>query len=121
MDPANTNSRGLQQKPDAARRESKKIIWPLMFFPHMWNDQMDHSARLQHSLKFFNDSRGLWRMFQNDDRKHVIEGRIWKWQLLEPRNRVEPGIIPLRIPLCEIDGNIFRMGEERFESAFPCS
>src|SRR2546430_1941390 len=92
-----------------------------MLLPHMRDDEVHHTPRFEDPLKFLNDTSGLGRGYQQDNRGHVIEGSVWKWQLREPANHVERGIIPRRIALAEVDTHIFSMCEERFETTLACT
>ena len=83
----------------------------------MWYHEMDHAAALQHSVKLFNDVRRLRRVFQNNDGQDVIEGGIRKRQLLKPADDIEPGVVPGRISLREVHGDVIRVLEECFEPA----
>jgi len=88
-----------------------------MFLPHMRNHQMYHPAALQHSVKLFNDVRRLRRVFQNNNGQDVIEGGIWKRQLLKPTDNIEPGVVPGRISLRGVQGHVIRMLEKWLEPA----
>lgn len=88
-----------------------------MFLPHMRNHEMDHAATLQHSVKLFNYVRRLRRVFQNNNGQDVIEGSIWKRQLLKPADNIEPGVVPGRISLREVQGDVIRVLEKWLEPA----
>src|SRR5262245_21025519 len=117
MDSADSNSSCLQQKTNTAGCESKEIVRLLMLLPHMRNHEMDHAAALQHSMKLFNDVRRLRRVFQNNNGQDVIEGGIRKRQLLEPADDIKPGVVPGRISLREVQGDVIRVLEEWLEPA----
>src|SRR5262245_19890864 len=117
MDSADSNSRCLQQKANTAGCESKEIVRFLMFLPHMRNHEMDHAAPLQHSVKLFNHVCRLRRVLQNNNGQDVIEGSIWKRQLLKPADKIEPGVVPGRISLRGVQGDVIRVLEKWLEPA----
>jgi len=79
--------------------------------------EVDHPAAFQHSVKLFNDERRLRRVFQNNDGQDVIEAGIWKGQLLEPADDVEPGVVPGSISLRKVQANVIGVREVGLEPA----
>src|SRR5262245_55397649 len=121
MDATDPYPGGLQQISNARGRESKKIVRLLMLLPHMRYNDVDHTARLQHSLKLFNHPARPRRVFQNHDRQHMIERCIWKRQILEPADDVELRVIPGGVSFGKIHRDVFRMRKQIFESALARS
>src|ERR1041385_6052731 len=97
MDSANANAGTLQQITYTARSKPKKIVGPLMFFPHVRNDEMHHSSGFENTPELLNDSARLRRVLQNNNRYDVIERLIRKRQFRETTDDVKFRVIPRRV------------------------
>src|SRR5262249_45176760 len=117
MNLANSNSSGLHQVSNSTRSKSKEVIWLLMLFPHVRNDEVNHSARLQHSSEFFDDTTRQRSVFQHDNREDVIEGAVRKRQFFETSDSIQARVVPRWISLREIDPDIFGVRKQVLEPA----
>src|SRR2546427_2627757 len=106
---ADADAPSLQQVTNTARGEPEKIVWPLMFFPHMRNHDVNHAARFQDAPEFFHHTRRLGCVFQHDDRKDMIKRHIPERQLLKTADDIHFRIVPGWIALGRVDSYVFRV------------